>query len=233
MLLKRIVHRGLAILLALALSVTALATAVYLPGTSGTVMLRLMERYAPPQVSQLPAAEYSAMAEMITAYLRGERESFQHVYTVDGAEYVAFHDYEQQHMADCLTLFRLCRTVMFGGLAVSAALLALLTALGDGRSFRWLRLGLLGVLAAVTAVAVMAVVDFDSLFILFHKIAFTNDLWLLNPRTDLLIRLMPTGFFISYAAIIGCCWLLGMVGLLVLATICIKRFQTNEGSDSQ
>ena len=30
--------------------------------------------------------------------------------------------------------------------------------------------------------------------------AFTNDGWLLNPRTDLLIRLMPVGFFITLAA---------------------------------
>ena len=64
--------------------------------------------------------------------------------------------------------------------------------------------------------------DFNRLFILFHRIAFTNDLWLLNPRTDLLIRLMPIGFFISYAALIGGLWLLGMIGLLILATHRIK-----------
>ena len=64
-----------------------------------------------------------------------------------------------------------------------------------------------------------------SLFILFHKLVFTNDLWLLDPRTDLLIRLMPIEFFISYAAIIGGLWLLGMAGLLILATIRIKKMQ--------
>ena len=81
------------------------------------------------------------------------------------------------------------------------------------------------ILAAVTALIVLACIDFDSLFVLFHKVAFTNDLWLLNPQTDLLIRLMPIEFFISYAAIIGCCWLLGMTGLLVFATIRIKKLQ--------
>ena len=76
--------------------------------------------------------------------------------------------------------------------------------------------------AAVTIVIILACVDFSSLFVLFHKLAFTNDLWLLDPQTDLLIRLMPLEFFISYAAIIGCCWLLGMVGLLIYTIFRIK-----------
>ena len=77
----------------------------------------------------------------------------------------------------------------------------------------------------VTVIVVLAAIDFNSLFILFHKVAFTNDLWLLNPQTDLLIRLMPIEFFISYAAIIGGLWLLGMVGLLGFATYRIKKMQ--------
>lgn len=84
---------------------------------------------------------------------------------------------------------------------------------------------LIAVLAVVTAVIILACIDFNSLFVLFHQIAFTNDLWLLNPQTDLLIRLMPIEFFISYAAIIGGLWLLGMVILLVISTIRINKMQ--------
>ena len=36
---------------------------------------------------------------------------------------------------------------------------------------------------------------FPKLFFLFHKIFFTNDLWLLNPNTDNLINLYPEQFF--------------------------------------
>ena len=41
---------------------------------------------------------------------------------------------------------------------------------------------------------------FDGFFTSFHRIAFTNDGWLLDSRTDLLIRLMPTDFFMSLGA---------------------------------
>ena len=88
---------------------------------------------------------------------------------------------------------------------------------------------LIAILAAVTLIIIAACIDFNSLFILFHQIAFTNDLWLLDPRTDLLIRLMPIEFFVSYAAIIGGLWLLGMAALLVFATIRIKKLKANEG----
>ena len=64
------------------------------------------------------------------------------------------------------------------------------------------------VLLAIVLAAAWACADFDSLFVLFHRLAFTNNLWLLNPATDLLIRLMPLSFFITYAAAIGAAWLI-------------------------
>ena len=62
-------------------------------------------------------------------------------------------------------------------------------------------LGVLRGLAFAAALAavllVWALTDFDGFFTAFHRVAFDNEGWLLNPRTDLLIRLMPTEFFIS------------------------------------
>ena len=58
---------------------------------------------------------------------------------------------------------------------------------------------------AAAGLILWAVIDFDGLFVTFHRLAFRNDYWLLNPRTDLLIRLMPQEMFID----------LGMKGLLL------------------
>src|SRR5581483_1488142 len=51
-------------------------------------------------------------------------------------------------------------------------------------------IGLLGALAAT---------DFSELFIQFHLLSFSNDLWLLDPRTDNLIRLFPQEYFLDAA----------------------------------
>lgn len=208
-----------AALSALLLCVAMLAAVVYGAGTSVGIMEALMRRYAPPEETGLPAEQYAPMARMITAYLKGEGD-FQLVYSVRGAEIVAFNAREQAHMADVQELFRLCGSVSLGSALLTLA--GWLIAHRESAFWRIVRRAVCCVLAYVACLTLLATVDFDSLFILFHRIAFTNDLWLLDPRTDLLIRLMPIGFFISYAAIIGGVWLAGMVGLLIFATYRIK-----------
>ncbi len=221
---KRILGRGLAVALALAFSLTMLAAAIHLPATSQPLMLRLMTHYAPTADTHLPEAEYPAMTQMITRFLRGETDTFQHVFTLDGTDYAAFNQKEQHHMADVQDLFHLCRAVLWTGLALTILLTAALVLLREKSALVWFRRTLVAVLAVVAAIAVIAAIDFNSLFILFHKVAFTNDLWLLDPRTDLLIRLMPLEFFISYAAIIGGLWLGGM-GVAIVGSILLQRFR--------
>ena len=122
---ERILGRGLAMTLALAFSLAMLAAAIYVPATADWVMLPLMAHYAPPEDTRLPAEEYAPVVEMITGYLHGGNQAFQHIFTADGTEYAAFNTKEQHHMADVQDLFRLCRfvawlgwgIVIFGGLS--------------------------------------------------------------------------------------------------------------------
>lgn len=50
---------------------------------------------------------------------------------------------------------------------------------------------------------VMIYLDFNKYFTYFHEIFFKNDLWLLDPNTDLLIQMLPEEFFITIAKNIG------------------------------
>lgn len=45
------------------------------------------------------------------------------------------------------------------------------------------------------AVALPALANFRAVFELFHRVAFSNENWLLDPRTDRLIRMMPQQLF--------------------------------------
>ena len=209
------------IVFAVSLSLMLLTAAIYIPATADWVMLPLMKRFAPPEDTRLPAEEYAPVVSMITAYLQGDDIPFQHVFTADGTQYAAFNQKEQHHMADVQDLFRLCRVA-----AWACATLCVTLALLLRKDFPWRTVSrtLIALLASVTVLIILACVDFNSLFVLFHRIAFANDLWLLNPQTDLLIRLMPIEFFISYAAIIGCCWLTGMTVALTVS-IFAQRFR--------
>ena len=213
------------IVFAVSLSLMLLTAAIYIPATADWVMLPMMEHFAPPEDTRLPAEEYAPVVSMITTYLQGDDIPFQHVFTANGTQYAAFNQKEQHHMADVQGLFGLCRVA-----AWACATLCVTLALLLRKDFPWRTVSrtLIAILATVTVLIILACVDFNSLFVLFHRIAFTNDLWLLNPQTDLLIRLMPLEFFISYAAIIGGIWLLGMVGLLVVSTILILKAKERE-----
>ena len=46
------------------------------------------------------------------------------------------------------------------------------------------------------------IVDFNYTFTLFHKIMFTNDLWILDPNSDFLIMIYPQRFFLEINLII-------------------------------
>lgn len=121
--------------------------------------------------------------------------------TVDGVEQDAFNAREIQHMEDCARLFDLLRTLRLS-LAVAAALLVLLSLILEWRekparagSIAPMWIASLILIVPLAIFGIWAAVDFNSAFNFFHKILFTNDLWLLNPETDLLIRICPSSMF--------------------------------------
>lgn len=222
---RRSLAAALGAALAISLALAALTAVLDGLGSSGSLMLSLMERYAPSESTGLPQEHYPAMVNMITGYLSGSVEEFQYAFTNgDGVEVDCFHDYEQKHMADCRALFVLDRTVLLVSLmtlAASAGGVYLLRR--EGRyalgGFLW---GTGIVILTVLVLIVWGLADFDGLFVLFHRLSFDNSLWLLDPRTDLLIRLMPTAFFTHYAVLLGGTWL-GFLCLMAGAGLAVRR----------
>jgi integral membrane protein (TIGR01906 family) len=53
------------------------------------------------------------------------------------------------------------------------------------------------ILSFISIISLSILINFEKAFIIFHEILFTNDLWILNPRTDNLLKMMPEELFIS------------------------------------
>ncbi len=70
--------------------------------------------------------------------------------------------------------------------------------------------------AVILVLGVLIVTNFSRAFILFHKLFFTNDLWLLNPKTDWMIRLLPESFFQGIALRTAISFLVGLILIHVL-----------------
>ena len=55
---------------------------------------------------------------------------------------------------------------------------------------------------------------FEQLFLLFHRLSFANDLWILNPYTDYLLILFPGPFWFDATMRVALTSVLGAVLLL-------------------
>ena len=204
------------LLLALALILLALTGGIRVLATVPVVMERMMLRYAPPEATGLNAADYPETIRLLTDYL-GEWPG-EHTDLPLAEAAARFHDYEWAHLKDCAALLRLDTSLLL----VSAALLLMLLPLAfrlrrPAEVRKGLRLGLALASLVTAGLLLWGLLDFDGLFIRFHQVFFRNSLWLLNPQTDLLVRLMPLPYFIHCALILTALLLLA---LAVLLTAC-------------
>ena len=170
------------------------------------------------------------VTDQMMAFLRGKREDL-HVYTTMGGEYREFfNDREIAHMEDVQGLFIGGLWLRRIGILITLCFAALAYFWGRKSAERTealkrlipksLCIGTGAVFAVALALIGIISTDFSKYFIVFHKIFFNNDLWVLDPRTDMLINIVPEGFFFDTAAQIALVFavIVGMffVGNLVL-----------------
>ena len=65
-------------------------------------------------------------------------------------------------------------------------------------------------------IGLMALIDWERLFVSFHRLFFSNDYWLFDPATDPVILILPDGFFFQCLAVI-------LVLVIGSGLICIAR----------
>ncbi len=166
------------------------------------------------------------VTDEMMAYLRGNRPDLHVPTVVGGEEREFFNEREIAHMEDVRGLFlagialrRICAVIallsvilLFWRKAPVRTLLPKMLCAGTVLFF------------AVTAVlAGIISTDFTKYFIIFHKIFFKNDLWILDPVTDLLINIVPEPFFVDTAARIGITFGLMTAILFVICLLILRR----------
>lgn len=182
----------------------------------------------------ISAEDLRLLDRRLAACLGGDAGALDVAVRLDGMTRPAFNARERSHMEDCLRLFALLRKVCARMIPWAVVLiLGGAWALRDRRRARrcaWL--GPLIVLLPLGAFALYAAVDFDRAFRLFHHLLFRNDLWLLDPRTDLLIRICPESMFMHMGARIAVCGGLSMLAVSAAATLLASLWPRGRGKDT-
>ncbi len=136
------------------------------------------------------------------AYLRGNREDLHVPTIVDGQPREFFNEREIAHMEDVRGLFLgglLLRRISILGAVVCLILMAVLKARIVQVLPRSICVGTGLFFAVICFLAALISTDFTKYFVIFHQIFFDNDLWILDPATDLLINIVPEPFFMDTA----------------------------------
>lgn len=206
------------LLLVLALLLTSFQLAIY-----GDPDYRFYEReYAKYNVTEsldMEMEDVMDVTEKMMDYLIGKRPELSVITDVDGQTQDFFNEQDRLHMADVKNLFLGGLTLRWVLLAATAVLIALLVLLkGDWRRIipraYFIALGIF--LAVTVLLGALFASDFTKYFTIFHEIFFTNDLWLFDPATDYMIRMLPEGFFYDMVMRIGGCFLGSLAVLLVI-----------------
>lgn len=154
----------------------------------------------------ISSSELMMATDVLLEYLVGKSDDLTVVATIDGIEQEVFNEKEKHHMIDVQVLF--VKTIWIRNVAFVLGLLSLLliylTNKKDSISVIVNGIKTASVILGVifTFLVTFAVLDFNSFWIYFHKVLFSNDLWLLNPYTDNLILMVPQQFFFSLVSLI-------------------------------
>lgn len=108
-----------------------------------------------------------------------------------------FNEKEILHMEDVYKLFVLDRIVYITLLIIFLAGIIYKLSKKENYFFNMLRKYILISYALVISFLGICSLFFSESFIYFHKLFFSNDLWLLDYETDLMIRILPEEFFFT------------------------------------
>ncbi len=173
------------------------------------------QKYDISQATGLAEVELEKAGAGLISYFNSNDEYINLTVVKDGEPFVLFNQREIVHLRDVKGLIWLDYWVLLGTLVYALGYAGVSLFWRKRRDWRlaWGVVGGSGItLALMLAFGIGTLLNFDQLFLQFHLLSFTNELWLLDPTKDYLIMLFPQGFF--YDAALFCA--LGTVGLAII-----------------
>lgn len=198
----------------------AIAVAVTILG--GSVTLVLAARFSYPWFSAgLYNSHQLTMAQMQANYDRViEYSLFPWVRELQ-LETLPMSAAGRQHFAEAKEIFQLFVQGGLIGLVVAVVLGMWLWR--RHRSSGYLTAGAIIALATPVLLAIPLAIDFDRAFVVFHQIAFDNELWIFDPRTDPIINYLPQALFMRNAFAILVLMLMMSIIAMVLGSFLRRR----------
>ena len=164
------------------------------------------EKYNVSQTTGLAEKELEKAATGLISYFNSGEANISLTVIKDGESFELFNQREVVHLRDVKGLIRLDYWVLLGTLIYALSYTGVSLFWRRRKHWRQLAWGIVSgsgiTLALMLALGLGTLLNFDQLFLQFHLLSFTNELWQLDPARDYLIMLFPGGFW--YDAAIFC-----------------------------
>lgn len=96
------------------------------------------------------------------------------------------------HFQEVKAIFKVLDNMAY---VLSFTILILFIPVYKRKGYKFLKWSFIFLLILPLIFLIPFLINFDKSFTIFHKIFFNNDYWLLNPKTDPVIKIMPQKFF--------------------------------------
>ena len=184
------------------------------------------EKYQVTEDLDMKLKDVMYVTTEMMAYLRGDRETLSVMTDVGGEERDFFNEQDRLHMEDVQVLFRGGLALRWWCILVIVICLIVLKLWGRDRlkglcRAYWIGIGIFAVIVGI--LAFLFTQDFTRYFTVFHEIFFRNDLWMFDPETDLMIRMLPERFFYDMAARIVIFFSTGLLTSLIISIVAYKK----------
>jgi integral membrane protein (TIGR01906 family) len=188
----------------LAIPLALIATNIRVAVSEHEVYDYAVREYGAAEVSGIPESELIRANGEIRDYLTSGDSGLLaiNVRTEKDSTIPLFSARETAHMADVQELVGLLFTVQVAGV-LAALTMAILIVVWSPRLLATAALaGSLLTVGLLAAAGLIAASGFDSAWTEFHVVAFSNDLWQLDPSRDHLIQMFPEQFWFEITTLI-------------------------------
>ena len=189
------------------------------------------DQYDIERVTGIERAELISAGRQIRDYFNNEEVWLDVQVRRGGVLYRIYNETEILHMWDVKALIRTMYNVqLIAGLYILLFIPAGLAIAPRSFPRVLLKLILWGAaltLGIVLTAGLLSLTGFSQTFYVFHQVAFTNDLWKLDPARDFLIAMFPEGFFFDTTMVLAGLTVIQGLWLLFLSNAVLKVFPTS------
>ncbi len=164
------------------------------------------------------------VTDKLLKYTRGKEKDLVVSANIFGEDREVFGEREKLHMVDVKDLYVNTRTTKY----ISVIILAIIFVIVKNKYlktkvFKYSAIFIPVIILIMGSIGALFATNFEKYFVMFHEIFFDNDLWMLDPDTEILINIVPEPFFYGIIMLITVIFIVLSIASTVMYFIFYKR----------